>query len=298
MTTPARGMEFFRLKAMEAIDLRNKNGHGYAIVPPIENTHEPELYFKSDAEVVLDSVLENGNCLIEGSVGAGKTHLLEDVNSLIRWGAPGVATMIFSAHKNVGTKKGVKRALDTFENFITEAGEDGVIIIDNVDMYGYSGSKGRRQYTLAHAHADVASYLQEVIQDNGDTPLVIGTSHDRQWREQHWKYQEKKGDKDQVTPVAAALLGSFTMKYTFDGKLAPNQALEILTSQKSFSNEEAREVIMALENCPQGCTHRVVSRLEREKVLTSGVDLAIARIDEHTATLTNGIGLSRSSQAL
>ena len=296
MTTPAQGMEFFDFKGMEAIDLRNKNGYGYAIVPPMEEALAPELYFKHDAEMVLDSVLTNSNCLIEGSVGAGKTHLLEDVNSLIRWGAPAVATMIFSAHKNVGTKKGVKRALDTFESFIAETGEEGVIIIDNVDMYGYSGSKGRRQYTLAHAHIDVASYLQEVIQDDGDTPLVIGTSHDSQWREQHWKYAEKKGDKDEVTPVAAALLTSFTMKYTFDGKLEPNQALEILTDQKSFSSEEAKEVIIALENCPQGCTHRVVSRLDRENVLTSGVNMEIARIDEHTAALTHGIGLSKSSQ--
>lgn len=297
MTTPAQGMEFFRFKTMETINLRNKNGYGYAIIPPSEYTSEPELYFETDAERVFDSVLAHGNCLVEGTVGAGKTHLLEDVHNLIRWGSPAVATMLFSVHKNVGTKKGVKRALDAFEGFINDTGDEGVIILDNIDMYGYSNSKARRQYTLAKEHTQVAAYLEEVIKDDTDTPLVIGTSHDERWRNQHWRYPEKKGDNDEVTPVALSLLSSFAIKYTFDGKLEPNKIARILTSQKSFDDAEAQEVIAVLESQPENCIHRVVTRLEREVVAQVGIEESVSRINHDTERLVQGISLSRTDQS-
>jgi hypothetical protein len=241
-----------------------------------------------DANRVIDALIAEGSCLVEGKVGAGKTHLAGDITSLaVRAEIP---SLKFSVHKNVGTKKGVKNALDSFEAFIGEFGEDSLIILDNVDMYGYSGSRAKRQYSLAERHSEVARYLIDLTSDS-TAPLICATCHDEEWRKTHWLYPDKRKDPEEpVTKTAKQLLGSFSSQHAFEGILDEFTAKKMLKEEKKLCGTEADEIIAVLSHMSVGLAYRIVSNLEPEQYYQNGLSSEIRRIQAEAEIMTRGRG--------
>lgn len=277
---------------MKHENLLHKNGHGYALHMPEQDMDYPDLRFESDTYTVFDSAISYESCLIEGEVGAGKTHLIHDLDRLIRFSAPDATTLEFSVQKNVGTKRGVKHALDILDRYIETERDNGVILIDNIDMYGYSGSDGKRQYSLAKKHIEVARFLGDVI-TSPDTPIVIATSHTQKWRDQHWRYPEKKGSNDEVTPFAHDLLGTFAVKHAFSGLISKDVAHEILVSERGVRVDDAKHILSQLYDEGTQITHRVVTKIDPLCALESGLHKEIERVDKIAELLTNGVAQSR-----
>lgn len=273
---------------MEATDLRNKNGLGYAVNPFFGKETEADFIFRHDADQVVDLLLANGSCLIEGGVGVGKSHLVNDVGGIAQSPELDMPTLVLSAHKNTGSKRGVKHALDVLTEFEDEVGDEGLIIIDNIDMYAYSGSSAKRQYSLAQKHTEVAQHILGLVQ-NPDAPFVCATSHDSAWRDSHWLYSLKRNlENDEVTPVASALLGAFSVKHSFPGLLEEVVAERILIRDRKFRPVHAERIISELSLMTTGISYRVVSKLDPARVFENGLRQEIKNIHGFAEQLTRG----------
>jgi len=292
---------------MEPTDLRNKNSFGYAVNPSFGKETEADFVFKSDADQVVDLMFAGGSCLIEGGVGVGKSHLVNDVGGIARSSELDMPTLVLSAHKNTGAKRGVKHALDILTKFEDEVGDEGLIIIDNIDMYAYSGSSAKRQYSLAQKHTEVAKHILDVV-NNPDAPFVCATSHDKAWRDSHWRYSHKrKPENDEVTPVASALLGAFSVKHSFTGLLNEEVAERMLVRDRKFRPVQAERIISEMSLMTTGIAYRVVSKLDPARVFENGLRQEIKNIQQVAEQLTRGknapplgntVGVARGAKLL
>jgi hypothetical protein len=265
-----------------------RNGHGYTLT---EATAEESLHptiFSEDAHAVLYASVAEGSCLAEGSVGAGKTHLLRDIGKIARkeYDLP---TLLFRAHISGGSRSGVTNALRELDAFAEGRENDGIILLDNVDFYGYSGSKCRRSYGLAAAHTQVARYLGDLLSDQ-TAPLVAGIAHDDAWRRMKWLYSTKKGADDRVTPAAQDLLDGFVARYDFTGDITLDIAESLLVDQ-GFSHNDLPDLTARLINTKSLC-YRIVSRLTPQSITEQGLGGAIARIEFGTQKRLGGMALA------
>ncbi|MBI2588884.1 hypothetical protein HYW35_01590 [Candidatus Saccharibacteria bacterium] len=252
-----------------------RNGHGYCIIAPMTGLDEHPGFFPVDAQNVMDLVVANGSCLIEASVGAGKTHLVSDIARLARNDALEMPTLTLKAQISGGSRAGASNATSVLNHFAEAVGNQGLIIVDNVDYYGYSGSDGRRQYSRALAHSEVAKHLSVVIRDTS-APHVCATTHDDIWRANHWLYPLR--GEDNVTPSAQSLLDSFSSRYNFSGKINAQTAEKVL---KPKFGDSARELVNVLSL--QGLLSFLVARrLDPEGVRQTGLLGEVERIQQET----------------
>lgn len=214
------------------IEIDQRNGYGFTYASPEEHSLSAP-FFPESSEEVLDTCISEGSCLVEAGPGTGKSHLVGDLVTTAT--GKDLHTLILSAHISGGSKQGVENALYVLDRFNDQFGDTGLIVVDNVDYYGYSGTKRTRRYPLALAHTAVASYIVGVMEDP-DSAIVCGTSHTQSWRESHWRYPERSDD--QVTEVAQDFLDRFKVKYDFDGTIDQIVAGELLGSRFPEADEE------------------------------------------------------------
>lgn len=262
-----------------------RNGHGYAETEPTGK--EDPLIFPEDASEIMYRTVSEGSCLAEGSVGSGKTHLLHDIGRVAR-SEYELPTFQFSAHINGGSKPGVANALRELDAFACSRGNNGIILLDNADYFGYSGSKGKRVYGLAVAHTKVARYMVDLLGDD-QAPLLAGVAHDTQWRRLKWRYRHKKGDSDEVTPAAQKLLDSFSTRYTFTGEISLETA-ESMLKQQGFDSAEALAVINRLVGS-SNLNYRLAARITPQALEQYGFEGAIALINEGTRKRLGDVAL-------
>lgn len=214
------------------IEIDQRNGHGFTYASP-EAVDLTTPYFPTASGAILETCLSSGSCLIEAGPGTGKSHLVSDLAS--KAASEGLHTLVLAAHINGGSKQGVDNALYVVDHFNQEYGEAGLLIVDNVDYYGYSGTRRTRRYPLALAHTAVAEFIGDLIEDTTSTN-VCGTSHTQEWRESHWRYGERSDD--HVTTIAKQLLDRFQVAYHFDGVIDQAIAGELLSTRFPDADEQ------------------------------------------------------------
>ena len=274
--TPPQGIGF--LNEIDMIHHDRRNGHGFSYAPPGAESNYM-LYFPGDAASLLDQARNEGGSLITAGPGTGKSHLVSDVVQLaVQEGQPALK---LSAHISGGSKKGADNALYVLDEF-ARAHPDGLVTVDNVDFYGYSGTRFARRYAVAQAHTRVASYLTEMMLDD-QAPALCGTAHTQAWRDSHWLYGQKYAV-DTVTPAAQTLLDAFGTNVTFDGIIS-DEVAKTLLGNKLATDGDATEIPDILEDIRSHAGDlyfRYVNHLPAEAHLDD-INKALRLIDEGTA---------------
>lgn len=268
-------------------DRRNGQGFTYATEATAAAEAEAMTYFPEIAAATLEQVRQTGNCVITAGPGAGKSHLVSDLLQLAT--SDGQPILQLAAEINGGSKKGVDNALFVLGTF-AERHPDGLIAVDNVDFYGYSGSQLKRRYPLALAHIQVANQLSEMVRDQ-QAPAVIGTAHTQAWRDNHWLYPTVRPD-DMVTPQAQALLDSFDSEVVFDGIVSDRVAEQLIGSRLSEqpSAAESTTIIMdSLREYAGDLYFRHVNHLPSDMIDAAAIENALRQIDQGTAIRLGGV---------
>lgn len=220
---------------MSKISKNVRNGIGAIYeTGPSDDLDNEHILFNDEAVEFVDIANTEGNCLVEGIPGAGKTHLVNDIRRAI-W-QTGRPALTLKAHISGGSKKGGENANYMMDVFAERHGSEGIIVIDNVDYFGYSGGKNKRSYPMAEAQLIAANKIIELTTDDS-APGVIGLAHTEEWRQAHWQYSSRRGvDNDEVTPVAHTIIKSFTERRQFNGTIDEDTAVAIL--QEKFPETE------------------------------------------------------------
>ncbi|HCM51630.1 TPA: hypothetical protein DIS56_00635 [Candidatus Saccharibacteria bacterium] len=258
-----------------------RNGHGYSVAVPEPDSDGQLLIFPEDARIALEVTQAFGSCLVEAPVGTGKSHLVSDIGVLARSGQYEMPTLIMQAHISGGCKEGASNALRVLDKFADQAGNKGLVIVDNADYYGYSGSEGKRRYQCALKHVEVARFLGHMTKDP-DAPQVCATAHNEEWQANHWLYGRR--EEDLVTPQAKALLDSFAGTYYFTGAIDTDTAESLL---KRKFGERASEITQQLGR--RGILDFLhASQIDPDGVETRGIQGEVMRIEEGRAFRTYG----------
>lgn len=268
----------------------NKNGYGFCFAEP-DSRESTELLFPRDASEIMYKAVVSGSCVAEGSIGAGKSHLVQDLGRVARV-QQDIPTLTLRAHISGGSKQGANVALREIDAFADARRADGLIIIDNVDYYGYSGCKRKRSYPIAASHTRVAEYLSALV-DDADSPLMIGTAHDAVWRSQKWGFKARRGEDDNVTPAAEKLLNSFAAEHKFTGSLDAYTAARLLAGN-GFGNQAAELAVLELIESDK-LLYRIVSRLQPEEAGINMID-QINEIQAGTARLLGAVATAPKPQ--
>ena len=268
------------------MDIDVRNGCGFVYQGQDESRDWSEELFPDDVSTIMhltDNNSSNG-CLVEAVPGAGKSHLVENMQG--RCQRVGMASLTFYAHINGGSRRGTENALYVLDEFAKNDPEDSLLIIDNIDYYGYSRRDVKRRYVVAKEHLAVANYLIDWLNDD-QTPDLVATSHDKQWRESHWRYGEKYCD-DDVTPVASALLASFDAHHFFKGNVSQENAVAlILKEHPTIEPIDAERMIEALENVTGQTAYRHIGHVSIDALMSGGDKLVeeIERVEQRTLEL-------------
>lgn len=163
-----------------------------------------------DTAGILQQAEQFGSVLIEGAPGAGKSHLVRELQE----GAfiNNVPAFCLTMHINQGKPEGIQNIHAPFEAFRTVAAETGgLVILDNVDMVGYKG-KSKRGPAVAKYAADTAAFVRDIAAD--PSLITIATGHDELWREGRWVW-----NRPDVDIPANEVLDSFGARAVFEGKM-------------------------------------------------------------------------------
>lgn len=266
-----------------------RNGFGYEYSPKLEMIEPRETIFPSQAMEIVDQTLSDGSCYVWGDPGAGKSHLVKDL--FVESQNRGIPVISIAAHINGGSKKGAVNSEYVLDTFVERHPRESLIIVDNIDYYGYSGSRAHRRYGVAEAHLRVAKKLINLIEVD-TSAAVCGLSHTQSWRDAHWKFKDKRGEEDKVSGTAQLLLDSFKGEYVFDGRISEEVAMEILTG-KSLSLESASKIIAELRMCRGELLFRHVNHLAIDP-RTRDVLTSVNIIDQHTQRLIGGLASQKS----
>lgn len=212
----------------------------------------PTIYFPDFVDETLDLVDQQKNLLIEGEPGVGKSHLAHDL--VIAGSEAGLVTGGIVTHINGGSKRGVSNALDFFDQLRQRSSGNGLLVVDNIDFFGYSGNSGKRGYGLAEAHLTVAREIKSMVDDPDDL-TVVGVGHTSLWRIHHWGFGERRGDQeDAITPVITDLLLAFDEIRDFEGIISAGVAKHLLRRRHpEISCEAATDIVEQV--------HELVGRL-------------------------------------
>jgi hypothetical protein len=268
------------------------NGHGYRYEV---GGQEPDFVgeFSDDVEAILELAIDEGNCLVEGSPGSGKSHLARELGTVARR-TYDVATLTFYAHINGGSKRGVDNALLALDSFSENHGNDGLIIVDNLDYYGKSsnGKANRRSHRtkLAKVHTTTAGYIKDLVSDDG-APVVLGLAHNQEWRDNQWNFDKTLGSEDSITPTAQALLEAFTASYQFEGNLKPEAAYRILV--ENFDRFSALSIVQTLISSGH-LNHCVVSNIDAKRLSEHGIRREVRSIIDETRRKIGSLSLDRT----
>lgn len=265
------------------VTIDKRNGYGFQYYDGEQALPHDEVYFFDDAVRVIDTAKQETNCLVTAGPGTGKSHLVTDVAEVAQQSE--TPALILLAHINGGSKKGVENALYVLDEFTERHGNEGLVIVDNLDYYGYSGSTAARRYPLAVAHTRVASHLIDLINDD-QAPQVCGTSHTEEWRAGHWLYGAKRPD-DEVTPVAAQLIEAFSSSVDFTGELSEQAAIHIL-QQKLADTSRLRVALRTIADYAGGFYFRYLNHLPTGTA-SEQLQQSLEAIDARTARLVGGI---------
>lgn len=264
-----------------------RSGHGYSITAAKPDSDGQPQIFPEDTRNVIEITSAFGSCLIEAVVGAGKSHLVSDIGVLARSGQYEMPTLTMRAHISGGCKEGALNALRILDQFSEEMRDEGLIIVDNADYYGYSGSDGKRRYQCALRHIEVARYINDLTSDP-EAPRICATAHDDEWRANHWLYGRR--EIDEVTPQAQALLDSFAGTYHFSGEIDSATAASLLSDR---FGEAATEIAQVLGR--QGVlSFLYASRIEPEGVSRHGVIGELVRIQEGREYRIRGLSVAET----
>lgn len=227
-----------------------RNGHGYEIILDETELASQAMHFPEFASQSLETLLTSNSLLVEGSPGSGKSHLAYDIARLAC--NEGIPALIFHAHINGGSTKGVEHGLRVIDGFVSEFGPDALISVDNLDYYGYSGARQTRRRTVAQKHLAVAALLQEVATDSANSPFLCGLAHNQEWRDNHWLYTSHENNP--INQSAGSLLDSFAEILHFNGLVSEEVARQMLQNKfgQVMDDSEIDRVIEEIRNYSGG----------------------------------------------
>lgn len=254
--------------------LENKaNGQAYwAFVPDhphgvAEGLPEIAEYstFQETADI-LAAAQEAGSVFVEGPPGAGKSHLVRELQeaAIIH----DVPTFCLTTQINQGKRDGIENIQEPFAAFREAAAEGGgLVILDNIDMVGYKGGSKRRGAIAAYAES-AQKFVEEVTHD--PKLITVATGHDELWRAIRWSWQDPVIDQ-----ASAAILESFGARTVFEGKMTLLGLTRVITEKGHNFGIAARAVRQMRRDGVDNFYH--ANHLEPGKYLTDK-DAALAEL--------------------
>lgn len=203
----------------EEIQEDKRNGNGYWAYTPTPASPLSEALpalrdYGEFTEIpdIVDGLLYNKAVLVSGAPGSGKSHLVRDIQTGCVLN--NIPAFCLTMHVNSGKGQGIANiqpALNEFRDKVRETG-GGLVILDNLDILGYRGHS--RSRTKATEYAQDARELVEDLLSDRDV-VVLATSHDDEWREGKWAW-----DDPVIDEPAQAVLEAFPSRFVFEGKMA------------------------------------------------------------------------------
>ena len=207
----------FSIGPEDSIESNRGNGEGYWLYTPYEPqpvgqavAHLSEHSDFTEVEGLSRALAESRTVLIQGAPGAGKSHLVRDLQTAAV--ASHVPTLAVQVHVNGGKRDGAENLRPVISQFKEIAAQTGgLVILDNVDFLGYRGSRKRGE------SRDYAASMEAVVQELVDDPnlVVIGVAHDERWRQNRWSW-----DDSSIDGPARRTVEAFSRSYGFEGRMA------------------------------------------------------------------------------
>ncbi len=222
-----------------------RNGHGYVMFEPYTPTspHANEATITGcvsqrflEIPYVMQKALDAGSVLLEGSPGAGKSNILQDLERCSRLAS--TPLLRIALHINAGTTRTIEQSVTMLQQY-QERFQDigGMLLLDNVDYGGYKGSKRTRKNAFEYAEA-VLPVLTDTVQSNHI--VAIGTAHDDRWRESKWQWNDPL-----INSHASNLLEAFQSRHDFQGSMTEDSLRELL-EHRSGNVDTAEKVTRKL----------------------------------------------------
>lgn len=238
----------------------NKDGYGYWM-----NTPEGAQSFKdalpqlrnygqfTELPIVVDELYQHKNLMLVGEPGAGKTHLVRDLQlaTLINK----VPAFCLSLHINAGKARaiGIENILPQIQAFTKQSKEAGMglMILENIDFLAYKGKSRTLAGSLDYARR-FKPILEEMVKD--ENIAVLGVAHDDLWREGRWTWQN-----EEINDIAQSVLSEFDNRLAFEGRMALEGLANVIFSRNMATTAEdpgislgqATKLIQELDNIGQ-----------------------------------------------
>ncbi|HEV7455093.1 MAG TPA: AAA family ATPase [Candidatus Saccharimonadales bacterium] len=223
-------------------NLANGNGYWYALpespAPLAEGLEAVGQYGTfNELSTIVDMGQANGSVLVQGAPGAGKSHLVRELQTGCV--VNDVACFCLTVHVNGGKASGVEvmnEQLGTFREAVQGTG--GVVILDNVDYVGYRGSSRTRSASRRYAEG-----LEATVADLAADPSIvtIATGHNEAWREGRWTWNDPAIDEP-----AARIMEQFDSQLVFEGGMSLVGLAHVM-SARGFRLGQAARTIRALK---------------------------------------------------
>jgi len=168
------------------VNLR-QNGFGlsYNAGPDADPTaYEPWF---DDAGQQLEALINDGAQVLGGEPGAGKSHIAADMFQAAD--AAGMASHMLASHINAGSMAG-REETQAMLTRTRDAGEEGLLVIDNFDFMLYTGARKRRRSDAKVR--EYAGFLGPAVLDCHDAGCkIVATVHSDEWRDNHSQAPEE-----------------------------------------------------------------------------------------------------------
>jgi hypothetical protein len=220
----------------------NGNGYWYSLpdapVPLAEGLEAAAQYGTfNELPAIVDMAEANGSVLVQGAPGAGKSHLVRELQT--SFVVNDVPCFCLTVHVNGGKASGVevmKEQLGIFQEATRDTG--GVVILDNVDYVGYRGSSRTRSASTRYAEG-----LESTVAELAANPSIvtIATGHNDDWREGRWKWNDPA-----IDGPAGRIMDQFGSQLVFEGGMSLVGLAHVMHN-RGFRLGEAARTIRALK---------------------------------------------------
>lgn len=163
-----------------------QNGYGLEYGACFSGEQDDYNPWFDDANQQFSKLMETHSQVMSGEPGAGKSHITTDLFRAAYSG--GMMSCMLACHINSGSMAG-RQTTQEMLTTAKEAGEECLVVVDNLDFMIYSGSRKKRRSDAKLA--EYADFVGGALLDCLDADCtVLATVHSDEWRARHSRAPE------------------------------------------------------------------------------------------------------------